>query len=82
MNTRLASVFSRRSLLALVATVSASAALLSAHPAAAAVALLSKLWVSVCPSTLAFARATQDRATAAVNNFCCSIELLLSFKRQ
>jgi len=37
MNTRLASAFSRRSLLALVATVSVSAALLSAHPAMAAV---------------------------------------------
>ena len=36
MNTRLATAFSRNTLLALVATVSASAALLSAQPAAAA----------------------------------------------
>ena len=37
MNTRLAIAFSRHTLVALVATVSASAALLSAQPAAAAV---------------------------------------------
>ena len=37
MNARLSSVFSRRAVLAMVATVSASAALLSAQPAAASI---------------------------------------------